>query len=224
MNLTPKALLSAVFLCAFSTAQAQLAWEKTEIELHPKPGEAESVANFKYENKGDKPIRIVSTKSSCGCTVATLKKDVVAPGEKGEVTATFKIGNRTGAQQKTITVETDDPTQPITNLVLKATIAQAVEIQPTFVYWQSGEEPKPKTITVRAGKDVTITKVDVTSSSPDFTTKVKNGSKPGEFLIEVQPKETSRVLAATLTIKPDFPQVFYANARVTGPPAAVVTP
>ncbi len=59
-----------------------------------------------------------------------MKKNDVAPGEKGEVTATFKIGGRTGVQQKTVTVETDDPAEPTTNLLLKAVIEQAVEIQP----------------------------------------------------------------------------------------------
>jgi len=220
MILKAKILLPALVLVALSGAQAQLTWEKTEIELRPKPGDAEVVANFKYENKGTKPIRIVSTKSSCGCTVASLKKDEVAPGEKGEVTATFKIGGRTGVQQKSITVETDDAAQPVTNLLLKAVIAQAVEIQPTFVFWQMGEAPKPKTIKVKASKDVSITKVEVASSSPEFTTKVEKGSAPGEFNISVEPKTTSQPLNATLTIKSDYPQPFYATARVTGPAAA----
>lgn len=214
------ALFCAVFLGALSTLQASLAWEKTEIELHPKPGEEEAVANFKYENKGKTPVRITNVKSSCGCTVASLKKNDVAPGEKGEITATFKIGGRTGTQQKSVRVETDDAAQPMTNLVLTAVIPQVVDVQPTFVYWEGGEAPKPKTITVRAGKDIPITKVDVTSSSPDFTTAVQKGKEAGEFVISVQPKDTARPLAATLTIKPDYPKTLYASARVTGPPAA----
>jgi len=220
MNWTTKALLGVVFLGLSATAQAQLAWEKTEIELQPKPGDAEAVATFKYENKGKTPIKITSVKSSCGCTVASLKKDEVAPGEKGEVVANFKIGGRTGVQQKSVTVTTDHPEQPVMNLLLKANIAQALEIQPTFVYWENGEALKPKKITVKAGKDVSITKVDVISSSPEFTTKVEKGKEPGEFIINVLPSDTSRMLAATLTIKPDFPGTFFATARVTGPAAA----
>lgn len=129
-----KAFCGALFLGLLSSAQAQLTWEQTQIELHPKIGEAEVVAQFKYENKTDKTINIKNVRSSCGCTVASLKKNDVAPGEKGEVTATFKIGGRTGAQQKSVTVETDDATQPITNLLLKAVIPEAVQIQPAFVF------------------------------------------------------------------------------------------
>lgn len=221
MNLTAKALLGAMFCGALATAQAQLAWEQQEIELRPKAGDAEAVANFKYENKGTKPIRINNVRSSCGCTVASLKKNEVAPGEKGEVTATFKIGGRTGIQQKTVTVETDDPSQPVTNLLLKAVIEQPVQIQPVMLYWENGEAPKPKTIKLKANKDVSITKVDVGSSAPEFTTKVEKGSAPGEFNITVQPRDTMHGVNATLTIKSDLPQPFYASARVT--PSAPAT-
>jgi hypothetical protein len=217
MNLMTKATLAAIFLSAFSTAQAQLAFEQTEIELHPKATDAEAIAVFKYENKGTKPIKITSVKSSCGCTVASSKQDDVAPGEKGEVTANFKIGGRTGIQQKAITVTTDDPTQSTINLMLKAVIPVSLEVQPNFVFWENGEAPNPKTIKVTAGKDVKVTKIDVTSTGPEFTTKVDNGAKPGEFTITVTPKDTKQMANATLTIKPDFPQTFYATARVTGP-------
>ena len=214
-----KALLAAMILGVMATAQAQLAWEKTEIELRPKPGDEEAVAQFKYTNKGDKPIRITNVRSSCGCTVPALKKNEVAPGESGEITATFKIGNRTGTQVKTVRVETDDAAQPAANLVLKAVIPDILQVQPAFVYWETGEAAKPKTITVRAGKEIPITTLAVTPSSPDFTTKVEKGSAAGEFLIHVQPKDTARLLSATLTIKPDYPKTFYASARVIGPAA-----
>ncbi len=220
MNFTAKIFFCAAFLGNVSLAQAQLTWEKTEIDLHPKRGEAEVVANFKYENKTDKTITIKNVRSSCGCTVASLKKNEVAPGEKGEVTATFKIGGRTGAQQKTVTVETDDPAQPVTNLLLKATIPDVLQVQPSFVFWETGAAAKPKQITVTAGDGVTLTKVDVTSSSPDFTTKVDAGKKPGEFIITVAPKDTKKLSASTLTIKTDLPQFYYAMARVTAPAAA----
>ena len=220
MHLTAKALLGVIVLAACSSAHAQLTWEKTQINLTPKPGDTEAVAQFKYENKGNTPVVIKNVRSSCGCTVASLKKNDVAPGESGEVTATFKIGGRTGVQQKVVTVETDDPNQPMTNLVLQATIAQALEIQPSFVFWEKGEAVKAKKIVVKANKELGIKSIDVASSTQDFTAKVEKGSAPGEFVISVLPRNTDGLLAATLTIKPDSGQVFYATARVTGPAAA----
>lgn len=219
MNLRFQVLAAALLFGATSAAHAQLVWDKTEIELHPKVGDKEAVAQFPYQNKGTKPITIKNVRSSCGCTVASLKKNDVAPGEKGEITATFTIGNRTGTQVKAVSVETDDPAQAMLNLQMKIVIPQEIELQPAFVYWESGEAPKPKTITVKAGEGVNVTKIDVTSSTPDFTTTVEKPKKPGEFVISVVPKDTTRLVSATLTIKPDYPKALYATARVV-PPAA----
>jgi Protein of unknown function (DUF1573) len=227
MNLPTKALLGAFFLCISTVAQAQLTWEKTELELNPAIGADSAVATFKYENKGAKPINIKAVRTSCGCTTAALQKNDVAPGEKGEIVATLKIGDRTGLQKKTVTVETDDPQQPQTVLTLKANIAQLLELQPAFVFWQSNEDPKPKTILAKAGKDVTIKSLEVTSSAPELTTKVEPGSTAGEFRIIVQPRETGHQVTANLTIKPDSSagkaKVFNASARVMPPATAAVS-
>lgn len=217
MKSTVSALFGLVFLAGLPVAQAQLRWEKTQIDLTPKAGDQEAVANFKYENTGKTPITIKNVKSSCGCTTAALKKNDVAPGEKGEVTATFKIGGRTGVQQKTVTVETDDPSQPSITLMLKATIATPLELKPSFVYWESGEKPTPKTMTAKVGADVTVTKLDVNSSSPDFKTAVTKSEDGKEFVITVTPTDTSKVVNATLTIKSNLPEPLYAMARITGP-------
>ena len=220
MNLPTKALLGALVLGISTVAQAQLAWEKTELDLNPAAGADAVVANFKYENKGTTPINIKAVRTSCGCTTAALAKNDVAPGEKGEIVATLKIGDRTGMQQKTVTVETDDPKTPSTVLTFKAMIAQILDLQPAFVFWQANDKPEPKTIMAKAGKGVTIKSLEVTSSTPDITTKVEPGAA-GEFKINVTPKDTAHQITANLTIKPDSSvgagKVFTASARVMPP-------
>lgn len=204
------------------TTQASLVFEETTLNLNPEMGATKVEAVFKYENKGNTPVHIKAVKPSCGCTTAELKKNDVAPGEKGQITATFSIGDRSGLQVKTVSVETDDPKAPQTVLTFKANISQALEVTPIFVSWQANEAAKPKTIIAKAGKGVTIKKVDVTSSSGDFTATVEPGSTAGEFKIQVQPKDTAKPLNASLTIKPDLTpeKVFYATARVMPPGAA----
>jgi len=59
----------------------------------------------------------------------------------------------------------------------------------------------------------------VTSSSPDFQAKVEETGN-GQFKIDVQPQETTRSIASTLTIQPEgSPKIFYATARITTAPA-----
>jgi uncharacterized protein DUF1573 len=196
-------------------ARAELKWEQTQVELHPSVNDTEAVGHFKYQNTGDKPVHFKSVKTSCGCTVAQTQKEEVPPGEKGEITATFKIGDRTGTQIKNVTVETDAPANTTTVLTLKAVLPELLDIKPTIVYWEGAETPKPKTITVHAGKDFPVKELKVTSSSPDFQTKVQQIGN-GDFKIDVEPKQMAHSAAATLTIQPDnSPRKFYANARVT---------
>jgi hypothetical protein len=212
----------ALCLLIAASAPAALVFEKTELDLKPEKGASKIDAVFKYENKGDTPVHIKAVKPSCGCTTAALPKNEVAPGEKGEITATFNIGDRTGLQVKTVTVETDDPKSPQTVLTFKANIDQILDLQPIFVFWQANEAPQPKTITAKASKGTTIKKVDVISSSGDFTAKVEPGSAAGEFKIQVQPKDTKTPLNATLTIKPDVTpeKIFFVTARVMPPGTA----
>jgi hypothetical protein len=203
----------SIFVCAI--ARAELKWEQTSVELHPAPADKEAVGHFKYQNTGSQPVRFKSVHTSCGCTAAQSQKDEVPPGEKGEITATFKIGDRTGTQVKSVTVQTDDPVNATTVLTLKAVIPQQLEINPTFVFWGQGEALKPKSIVVRASKDFPVKQLKVTSSSPDFQTKVEETGN-GQFKIDIQPSDTNRNMAATLTIQPEgSTKTFYAMARVT---------
>src|SRR6266404_5110621 len=170
----------SMFFCV--AARAELKWEQNTIELHPSAGDKTAVAHFKYQNTGTTPVRFKSVKASCGCTATQSQKEVVNPGEKGEIVATFNIGDRTGQQLKTVTVQTDDPnpTQATTTLTLKANIAPTLEIKPPVVYWQNGEEPKPKKVSVKAAKEFPAKEITIKSNSPNFESKVEPG-KPGEW-------------------------------------------
>jgi len=214
-----------IFLCAI--ARAELKWEQTSADLHPAIGDKQAVAHFKYQNVGKTPVHFKSVHASCGCTTAQTQKDEVPAGEKGEITATFNIGDRTGQQIKTVTVQTDDPdpARATTVLTLKAMIPQALEIKPAFVFWRGGDEPTPKTIEVKAAKEFAAKNLTVKSSSPEFSTKLEPGKTQGEWKIEVQPKETSRPMATAVVIQTDFPKEapksFTVTAQVTAaPPSA----
>jgi Protein of unknown function (DUF1573) len=201
-------------------ARAELKWEQTKLELHPKPDEKQAVGHFKYQNTGKTPVKFKAVRPSCGCTTAQTQKDEVPPGASGEITATFNIGDRTGTQVKTVNVETDDAANPTTVLTLTTIIPQQLEINPTFVFWKQGDKPDPKTINVKVGKDFNVKNIKVTSSTPDFQTKVQETGK-GEFKIEIQPKETNNLLGTTLSIQPeDSQKIFYATARITNAPPA----
>ena len=214
----------SILLCV--SARAQLKWEQTTADLHPAVGDKTAVAHFKYENVGKTPIHFKQVKASCGCTATQTQKEIVNPGEKGEITATFNIGDRTGQQMKTVSVQTDEvpPAQSSLTLTLNVTIPQALEIKPAFVYWTSGEAPKAKKISVKASKEFPAKNITIKSNSQNFESKVEPGKTSGEWTVEVTPKDTSHPIGTALQLVTDYPKdspkAFYVNAVVTAPPGA----
>ncbi|WNJ16445.1 DUF1573 domain-containing protein [Pontibacter sp. G13] len=61
---------------------------------------------FTVTNSGTEPLILTKVKPSCGCTVANYTKTEIAPGESGEVEATYNA-QKMGVFSKTITVLTN---------------------------------------------------------------------------------------------------------------------
>ncbi len=64
---------------------------------------------FVISNVGKSDLIIRKVKASCGCTAVKPEKEVIAPGEKTSIKATFNSRGKSGRQNKSITVITNDP-------------------------------------------------------------------------------------------------------------------
>lgn len=200
-------------------ARGDLKWDQTTIEVRTGANDQMAVAHFKYQNPGATPVRFKDVKPACGCTTVQTQQEEVPPGEKGEIIARLNIGNRTGIEEKTITVATEDPHPNTTVLTIKAVIPVPIEIAPTFLFWQNGERANPKTITVKTTKEwnFPVRAIKASSSSWDFQSTVEKTGE-GEFKVEVRPSNTSRAMSAMLTITPeDSTRQFQATLRVIAP-------
>src|SRR5258708_22760103 len=133
---------------------AQLRWETRELEFSPPIDQKEVIADFRFQNVGQSEIKITSVNTSCGCTTAALEKNAIAPGEKGEIKATFSVGERAGLQQKTILVESTDPESPKTSLALKAYIPKVAQVRPSVLECDLRESPSAQSINVNILNDV----------------------------------------------------------------------
>ena len=150
-------------------------WEQTTVDLKPAIGDKEAVAHFKYQNVGKAPVQVNRSGLPAAAPRRNRKKTKSNPAIKAKLPPRFNIGDRTGQQVKTVTVETDDSVQPRTILTLKTDIPELLKLQPNFVYWQAGRRSQTKTIVATAGKDVPIKKLDVSSLNPQFKAKVEPG-------------------------------------------------
>lgn len=66
---------------------------------------------YAFTNTGKSDLIIESVKASCGCTASAPKDTVIPPGESSEILASFDSRGRQGAQNKSITVRSNDPDQ-----------------------------------------------------------------------------------------------------------------
>ncbi|MEZ4803656.1 MAG: DUF1573 domain-containing protein [Gelidibacter sp.] len=98
----------------------KFSFETEEIDYGKIEQNADGVRVFKFTNTGEAPIVISAAKGSCGCTVPTYSKDVIKPGETGEISVKYAT-NRIGAFTKTVTL-TSNASEPSKVLRIKGEV------------------------------------------------------------------------------------------------------
>ena len=59
---------------------------------------------FTFKNTGDQPLIISNAKGSCGCTVPQWPKEPIEPGNSGTINVKFNSKNKSGKQNKRVTL------------------------------------------------------------------------------------------------------------------------
>jgi hypothetical protein len=218
-----KHLIRISFVLSFysSCAFAQITWDSRQLDFHPSLQDTNVVARFTFTNAGNRPVEITSIKSSCDCTTAKLDKKNYLPNEKGEITVTFNIGRRTGLQQKSVIVQTNDPTDPFVQLTLRAFVPELIKISPGSLTWGKGDKNEPKSIALKVVHDSPIRIVGVQSTNDAFFPQLKTIEVGKEYSITVSASDISEVAKGTLRIETDFPKdkprIFYAFVEIKDP-------
>jgi hypothetical protein len=55
-------------------------------------GTGSPTCTFEFTNTGKEPLILQQVQPSCGCTAPVWTKEPIAPGEKGEILATYNPG------------------------------------------------------------------------------------------------------------------------------------
>lgn len=187
------------------TAHAAIEWKSKRVELAPALFEHDAQAVFSFTNTGTTPVTIVNMAASCGCTVPALAKQTYAPGESGELTAKYHIGERVGEQLSTITIQTDTPGEGFTRLELAIKIPEPVALDPRVVNWNVDEPPTPKRFHVKFHPGLDWKPTEVATDAAGWKAALIPGTEPGEYWVEVAPPQTgskSRAVFALITTAP----------------------
>ena len=187
-------------MAVFNAASAQLEWKKTTITYSAKPEDESVTALYHFANTGSKSVKILSTKTSCGCTVAQLDKQEFAPGELGVMKVKFTFGDRTGLQNKQVQVYTDDSTQYTYMLTLEVDIPEFLTVEPQLLFWVRGETPVAKSaiVNVLAKDPVIIEKLE--SDNENFVCELIKLEEGRRYKVSVTPKNTDASMQSKLKI------------------------
>jgi hypothetical protein len=199
----PVALFALSLFCLARLDASSLAWEKDKISTEVIEGQQTEVkASFPFKNTGDHPVTITDARPSCGCTTAALTKNTYAPGESGEIAVVFHPAERTGMQEKTITVTTNEPNQPPTKLQFEINIRQYLEVQPRLVAWKVGDKPSEKMVVLAALPAYPITEI-TTQDEPAGTceTRIEVVEQGQKYNLYLKAVSTAKRLNSKVTIK-----------------------
>ncbi len=116
---------------AWAAAEPKIFVEQRKIDLG-RVRQGESVtATFFVENRGDADIDIQSVRTSCSCTVSgelTADERRIEPGETLALGVTFDSKGRKGAQNREVTINSNDPIEPRLKLYLEADVVPLLEV------------------------------------------------------------------------------------------------
>jgi hypothetical protein len=213
--------LLAVGFCHVANAGGipKIQFEQTVYDFG-KISEGESVSgSFKFRNTGDGMLKVEQPSTSCGCTIAALKKDSLSPGETAELAFTLTLRGLKGALSKTIRLPSNDPQKPASVLTIKGESNPLYEISPLTIQVNipRGATKGDLSANLRRtdGKPVQIRRIE--TSNPSIVAKVDPGSEVTEttarILVEVRGGDTPRRIS-------DFVFV-YADERTDVPVAKI---
>ncbi|HVT05342.1 MAG TPA: DUF1573 domain-containing protein [Thermoanaerobaculia bacterium] len=119
---------------------------------------------FQVKNSGTSDLEIKSAAPSCGCTVTDFDK-VIKPGQTGKITAHVDTVAFSGPISKHVTVMSNDPATPATQLTLNAVVKPYVEALPNgflrFNVLQGAEQTQTVTLYSEEDQPFEIRGVDV---------------------------------------------------------------
>jgi hypothetical protein len=89
---------------------------------------------FTIKNAGNDTLLIKNVSASCGCTAAMTSKNVVPPKSTSTLDVTFNSEGYGSRVQKTVTIESNDPLNPVQRVNITANVLPVLEPSPTYLY------------------------------------------------------------------------------------------
>jgi hypothetical protein len=158
-------------------------------------GSAEHV--FTLRNTSDQPIRIIKSTSTCGCTVAEVPTEPVAPGASARVRVKADCSQRPGQQTEHVRLATDHAPTGTILISIEGNVRALASISPPAIHFgglASGESAT-RLVLVRAAPqhNLRITNVEISHENVQMI-RLDNRGKPNPSIALVGPAGSFQVV------------------------------
>jgi hypothetical protein len=220
-------LLALTAMSILPRAQAGLTFSNSNIEAHAAADADKVVALFPFENDGSEPVTIDRHDSGCTCLGVEVSggKMKYAPGEKGELRATFDIGNFRGVVDKPIQVwlKGDPEARPSIELNVRVFVPVLVEIEPKTLRWLVGASPETQTFHLKVANNEPIKVLSATGGNGRFDVKLITIKDGESYDVQVTPHDLTKPGIGMFQIETDSKtprhKTIQGFASVMEPPA-----
>ncbi len=176
---------------------------------------------FRFQNNGDQPLVISKVRSSCGCTAALLSADRLAPGEWGELKTTFNSKGFQGQVNKTVSVYSNDPQQPIARFRLRAEVRKELSVRPMRLRFTAGRSKAPFSASIKLQNDgsTPLFLSDIKTTSGELQAEISathlDPGQTAELAVRLDPKAEKSRFAGYITLRTSSPRTPLVRIPVT---------
>lgn len=202
---------------------AQIHFSQTTLDLGLIPAGSLVQREIVFTNEGTADLTIREISHTCSCTSTPEWTRLTPPKGKGRIMLTFHAMALSGNFQKRITVNTNDPAQPMTTLTLQGVVKQLLETTPSVAVMRATGLPSQKlsaVVRIINHTDQPIALQDPVSNHKQFHPRLETITAGKEFRLTVtaQPPFPAGILSANIIVATTSNEMPVLNI-----PAAVLT-
>ena len=174
------------------------------------------MAEFRFRNDGDQPVRIRGVKTSCGCTIVKPEQEVYAAGAVGALRVSHKPKAGSVPRRYRISVSTDESGGRVHDLALVVVSQPRLDVEGRrMLVWEKGEARTPKEIVLRT-KPGDALRLTGAAAESDLV-KAELGSSGDARILRITPKEgasgRTRIRLKSEPPLPEMDATFFAVLR-----------
>lgn len=197
MTIRATALLG--ILLAAVCCRAGLQWETDILEYEVESSRTTVRGAFEFTVTGDRPVRITSVQSTCGCTTTDQPLKAYEPGAEGSIGWEMRIPGGTLVQKQVI-VTTDDPETPRHVLTIRVERQQLFQVDKRIFVWRLEDPVTPQETEIRVLGPRPVKLLRLTSNRDHFDTTLEPVEPGRRYKVRIKPKSTDTIVYAMIEV------------------------